>query len=201
MSDNINVVVGQLVFKKDGTPFPDFPNAKSQQAIFSRRYVDTEIVETEGGFALKVLKLLPPPGERRKRAPLGRRSMLSVPESEKDPSYEYRFVNDGPRYENRIQDLEEVDWEVVQKPLKMEDEKVGATRLPGSATAKPVGGGMNAVLMRKRKAWYDEDTKEKLQAVKATEEGLVRMAQMDNLRPAEGYREGIKITHNKREEN
>lgn len=174
----------ELIHKTDGTPFLDTKSAATQQRILERRGIITKPVELEGGgVVLEVIER-----QRRNRVPLGLRNVLTAPAT---PGYVSRFVNDK---DGRIEAYQEAGWEVVVDEAKAGDDYVGNSRIPGSAITKPVGKGTTAVLMRKRKDWYDEDMAEKQRQVDANEKGLVSQAKMDNLRPAEGYQEGIKIS-------
>ena len=82
---------------------------------------------------------------------------LHIDKEQMDPAYKYRWVNDTA---SRVRDLEAEDWD----PVKRLAAAGGDT--PGSVASKFVGsdaGGkpIKAVLMRKRKEWYDADQKEK----------------------------------------
>ena len=174
----------ELIYKTDGTPFLDTKSASTQQRILERRGIITKPIELEGGgVVLEVVER-----QRRNRTPLGLRNVLTAPVK---PGFVGRWVNDK---DGSIENFQEAGWEVEIDSAKGGDEYVGNSRLPGSAVTKPVGKGVTAVLMYKRKEWYDEDMAEKQRQVDANERGLVSQAKMDNLRPAEGYQEGIKIS-------
>lgn len=75
---------------------------------------------------------------------------LSIEEKELDRrTYEYRWVNDAG---NRVKNLEAQDWDIA--PLG--DASV-ESRHVGTDSGHPT----NAVLMRKRKDWYDKDQQDK----------------------------------------
>ena len=180
-----------LIYKANGDAFPTKAAAASQQPMWVKRGTPTEVVELDNdeGFVLKpITESEPKKAKRPKRIPLGSRNVLTAPHTE---GYVERFVNDTER---RIQMFEDAGWEVVTGPEKAGDEYAGNTRLPGGAVTKPVGHGIVAVLMRKRKDWYDEDMAEKQKAVDATEAGLTRKAQLDNLHAPRGEQGGIKIS-------
>ena len=180
-----------LIYKANGDAFPTKAAAASQQPMWVKRGTPTEVVELDNdeGFVLKpITESEPKKAKRPKRIPLGSRNVLTAPPQ---AGYEQRFVNDTER---RIQMFEDAGWEVVIGPEKAGDEYAGNTRLPGGAVTKPVGHGIVAVLMRKRKDWYDEDMAEKQKAVDATEAGLTRKAQLDNLHAPRGEQGGIKIS-------
>lgn len=191
-----------IIVQKDGKPYDNNRNALSRRSlILQKEFVDTELVEMpEGGFGLKVIGFVDPPKpeptpapdqRRPKRIPLGNRNVLTA--NYKSSKYEYRFVNDSARDAGRIKMFEEAGWEIVHDDQQVGDDYVGNSRLPGTAVTKPAGVGVVAVLMRKRKDWFQEDMQIKQNRITQGERGLVKQAQMDNLRPAEGYQDGIKI--------
>lgn len=79
---------------------------------------------------------------------------LHVDADKLDPAYEYRWVNDAP---GRVQQMYDQDWD------KVEDATIGNGE--GTVPTIHVSGGSptptNAILMRKRKDWYEADQKEK----------------------------------------
>lgn len=94
----------------------------------------------------------------RARATLNGRNVLRVDDRDKDPEYEYRMVNDvGDRVEN----LKERGYEVVDKPVRVGDRRVATPGSEGSPITVSVGGGMKGVLMRQRKEFYEEDMADK----------------------------------------
>ena len=88
---------------------------------------------------------------RPRRTPIGRRNRLSV--ETKDPTYVYRIVND---VDGRVQDMIDRDYELVLDAT-VGDKRVDAISSLGSAKQISVGKGLQAVVMRKRKDWHDED--------------------------------------------
>lgn len=75
---------------------------------------------------------------------------LSVPEDQLDrTTYEYRFANDTG---SRVASLKDDDWDPAPIGGASTD-----TRVVGTDSGKPI----KAVLMRKRKDWYDADQKAK----------------------------------------
>ena len=112
---------------------------------------------------------------RVKRTPVGgKRDVLTV--SNKDPNYEYRWVNDIP---GRIQRFMDGGWEVVNHDTEVGGEAVDKGSRLGSAVTKSVGGITTAVLMRILKEWYDEDQVAKQEAVKALEATMQQKAEAD----------------------
>lgn len=81
---------------------------------------------------------------------------LGVDMSKLDPAYEHRFVNDTG---SRVQQMYENDWDPVSEDVKPDADGEGSvqTKVVGTDSGKPI----KAVLMRKRREWYDADQKEK----------------------------------------
>lgn len=80
---------------------------------------------------------------------------LGVDQSKLDPNFVHRWVNDKG---SRVQQFESSDWDVVSEPVKADSDGAGTvqTKVVGTDAGKPY----NAVLMRKRKEWFEEDKKE-----------------------------------------
>jgi hypothetical protein len=79
---------------------------------------------------------------------------LSVPKDKLDPRYEHRWVNDTG---NRVNEMYEQDYDPVDLSSKGPNEGEGT--LAKRVVSKDTGA--RAVLMRKPKAMYAEDQKEK----------------------------------------
>jgi hypothetical protein len=96
---------------------------------------------------------------------------LSVDERKLDrKTYQYRFANDT---ENRVQQLEADDWDIAPEGgAKPDGNSMGTTNTAhaGVIDGKPY----NAVLMRKRKDWFEADQKEKQKPLDANEEAIRR---------------------------
>lgn len=88
---------------------------------------------------------------RPRRTPIGRRNRLTV--ENRDPNYHYRVVND---VDGRVQDLLDQDYEIVLD-AKVGDKRVDEISSLGSAKQISVGGGLKAIVMRKRKDWFSDD--------------------------------------------
>lgn len=116
-----------------------------------------------------------------KRTPIGTRNKLTA---EDRPGYVRRWVND---VNGRVQMFEEAGYNAVRVPTEVgEGVSADATQL-GSVVRKPVGGGVNAVLMEIPKEWNEEDQARKEQALKEKEKSLLSEAK-------EGfYGDGLKI--------
>lgn len=106
---------------------------------------------------------------RRRREGLGldRNLKLHVPDSQKDPNFSYRWVNDKG---SRVKHLTtEDDWEVVT------GEDQSQLNVSEGTTMRRVGNqthGDHMVLLRKPKEYYEADKAEEQNAIKAMEEGL-----------------------------
>lgn len=116
-----------------------------------------------------------------KRVPIGTRNKLTA---EPRQGFVRRWVND---VNERIQMFLEAGYEMVSKPTKVGDSPADASQLD-SVVRKPVGGGINAVLMEIPEAWNEEDKARKEDALKQKEMSLLSEAK-------EGfYGEGIKMS-------
>lgn len=85
---------------------------------------------------------------------------LHVDKSELDPAYEYRWVNDTP---GRVQQMTNDDWDKVEG---RGEQHVGVDS----------GHSVKAVLMRKRKDWYEDDQKEKMKPLDEIDASIRRGA-------------------------
>lgn len=135
--------------------------------------------------------------ERRRRpGGAGRASKLAVNEAALDrEKYEYRFANDT---DNRLYQLTvNDDWEVVPD----RDNAVVAAGNDVGAKASVVvgerkdGSALRGVLLRKLKAYYDDDQREKSRAIDDKEAGMLTGA-VSGARAGETYipSSGIKLT-------
>lgn len=79
---------------------------------------------------------------------------LHIDKGKLDPAYEYRWVNDTP---GRVNQLYHQDWDKVEDPTISSSAGTVPTQHVGSEAGVPI----NAVLMRKRREYYDADQKEK----------------------------------------
>ncbi|MHC4635860.1 MAG: hypothetical protein ACYSYU_11765 [Planctomycetota bacterium] len=156
--------MSDLILTESQKPFATEPAAKRKLIELEKIGMNVAIVPVEGGFALKDMTI-PVKNEgdkgkaprRPKRVPLGTRSVLTVRPQDKDPNYEYRFINDK---DDRIPQAQEAGWEFVaskDKKIPVGDPKAGKDTQVGTPVTKAVGGGVTAYLMRIHKDWYDED--------------------------------------------
>jgi hypothetical protein len=104
------------------------------------------------------------------RTPIGTRNKLTAPPRE---GYVRRFVND---VDGRIQMFEDAGYEAVRAPTQVGDPMAGDSSQLGSVVRKPVGGGVDAVLMEIPKEWYDEDQLAKEHRLKEKEKALLSEA-------------------------
>jgi activator of 2-hydroxyglutaryl-CoA dehydratase len=88
---------------------------------------------------------------------------LHVPEDKKDPRYTYRHVNDTG---DRIEAMKAEDWD----PAPIDGKSVTSRHVGTDAGGKSI----KAVLMRKQKAWYEADQKEKRKPLDEMEEAIKR---------------------------
>lgn len=106
-------------------------------------------------------KLVSRTDARKERVPLGvPASRLTVPESEKDPNYVYRIVNDDDQ--GRIQRAIAGGYEFVKDPLKLGTGTQDGNTDLGSAISrvvgtKPDGKPMRGYVMRIRKDLHESD--------------------------------------------
>jgi hypothetical protein len=109
---------------------------------------------------------------RPKRVPLHeqRKSRLTI--VDKDPNYVYRIVND---IDNRITQLKAAGYEVVEKNHEVGEPNVTDNNITlGSGTRISVGGGIQGILMRIPREFYEEDQKAKAAEINRTEAQLIK---------------------------
>jgi hypothetical protein len=88
------------------------------------------------------------------------------------PGYIRRVVNDD---KDRIKRFEAAGYEVVRGPVEnASDGQVGRASQIGDAVTRPVGQGMQGVLMEIPKEWYDEDQADKQSEIDAMEDSMRR---------------------------
>jgi hypothetical protein len=92
---------------------------------------------------------------------------LHVDNSLLDPAYEYRWANDR---NGRVQQLYADDWDKVEDPNIVSSAGTVPTLQVGVDEGKP----FNAVLLRKRKEWYQADQQEKQKPLDEIEESIRR---------------------------
>lgn len=106
--------------------------------------------------------------ERRRREDLGPgRHMKLTVRGKKDPNYEYRWINNNP---GRVHQLtQEDDWDVVTD-AEADNRNVGV----GTAAERVVdkGTGDKAILVRKRKEYYDQDKAKEAELLERAEASM-----------------------------
>mgnify|MGYP000385491313 CR=1 FL=1 len=108
------------------------------------------------------------PRERVKRVPVGSRNRLEV--IGKSPDYVYRIVND---VDDRVELFKAAGYEVVSiSEARMASQRVGQGTPTGSVAEMPVGNGVNGVLMKIPKEWYEEDQAAKAARIDEAERSI-----------------------------
>ena len=105
---------------------------------------------------------------RTTRVPVTERNILSV--KGKEPGYFYRIVNDSG---NRIQELQDAGYELVEaSAVQVGDKRINSTLPEGTKAQVSVGGGVKAYVMRQKQEWYDEDQSAKQARVNQLEDSV-----------------------------
>jgi hypothetical protein len=113
--------------------------------------------------------------ERVSRKPLSRRGPQAIA-GEKDPNFEYRFVNDTG---SRVAVFNQAGWELVQDDgLVVGDNRVLDSEL-GSGKRVISNDGTVQYLMRIKKEWYQEDQLAKQKELLETETAMKKDSQAD----------------------
>lgn len=103
----------------------------------------------------------------------GIRNRINV--KDKDPAYEYRVVLDK---EDRVSNLLEIGYEIVDTPIKVGDKRAGApSSAPGTPQVVSLGQGDKGVVMRIKKELKAERDEAKAELVREREEALQNSAQ------------------------
>lgn len=95
-------------------------------------------------------KIVKPPKGRVSRQSLTRKNKFRI--EDQDPNYHYRMVND---IDDRIEDLIGLGYELVDKKVSTGDTEVDKASSMGATTARHVGNGIKAYLMRIPKEEYE----------------------------------------------
>lgn len=107
------------------------------------------------------------------RKPLFQRGPQSVA-GQKDPNFEYRFVNDTG---SRISNFQQAGYEFVEdSELVVGDSRVSDPSDIGTSKRVTSNDGTISYLMRIKKEWYDEDQKAKAAKVAETEAAMKQSA-------------------------
>lgn len=108
------------------------------------------------------------PQERVKRVPVSARNRLEV--IGKDPDFVYRIVND---VDDRIERFKQAGYEPVNvSEARMATQRVGQGTSEGTIASMPMGQGINGILMKIPKEYYEEDQKAKAEKIEASEQSI-----------------------------
>lgn len=109
-------------------------------------------------------------------------------------NYVYRVVNsDDSRYAGRVANLKKRGYAITANEQLGDEVGVEAHQI-GSVTSRPVGHGVNGILMRIPREFYEEDQRQKQAEVDETEKGMV---DEELLKSSDTYGEGLKVGRNK----
>lgn len=93
----------------------------------------------------------------------GKKNVLTVdPALLDEKNFVYRFVNETP---GNVESREAIDYDVARIGATVGDEKAGEGQPDGSVVRKNIGNGETAILMCKRRDWYEEDQRKKEEAL------------------------------------
>lgn len=107
--------------------------------------------------------------QRAVRKPLHQRGPLSIT-GQKDPNFEYRFVNDVG---SRISNYQEAGWElVVDNNLVVGDSRTKDASDLGSSKRVTSDNGTVSFLMKIKKEYYEEDRAAKLAMAEQQEQAI-----------------------------
>ena len=156
-------------------PFATKAAAAMRLSTLSRREgVDGKVVETEGGWGIKILSKDP----EREYTP-GVREVLKA--KDKDPNFAYRVVSEDPKNPGRIKQMQDRDWELCDNPLG--DPKAGVAGSIGGHTSRPVGNNVTGHLMRIPREYYEQNKDAQDKAIRETENGIMQREESEGLVP------------------
>lgn len=112
--------------------------------------------------------------DRPKRLSFKERNTLTM--DKKDPNYHYRVVNDK---DGRVEKLETFGYECVHGDEQLGDPTVDQATPLGSVVTKPVGGGMNGILMRQKREDFEQDQADKQREIDNNESQLHKKSEED----------------------
>lgn len=111
--------------------------------------------------------------KRVQRRPLFQRGPQSIL-GEKDPNYEYRFVNDTG---SRIHNFQQAGYELVtDEELTVGDSRIQDPSSSGSGKRVISNDGTTSYLMKIKKEWYTEDQEAKAKMLDEQEAAMKREA-------------------------
>jgi len=168
--------MSNLIKTRHDEPFLTEKSAQMRGGTLAKEGTMTEVVDIEGGYALKKIgeikeEVVAPtedkPKRREKRIPLGSRNVLVYP---KRKGFERRVFND---IDDRVLSAENAGWVAVADE-DLADNKAGRATRMGLKARKPVGGGVHGVLMEIPQEFYDEDQQAKQDEIKLLEDDMKR---------------------------
>ena len=113
-----------------------------------------------------------PEAKRPKRVPMHEQKRDRLTVQGRDPAYHYRIVND---VDDRIERLKLAGYEIAEEKVGIGDVGVENNNISlGSGARMHVGKGVNAVLMKIRKEYYDADQKAKQREIDLKEQSIKR---------------------------
>jgi len=112
--------------------------------------------------------------DRPKRLTFKERNTLTM--DNQDKNYHYRVVNDK---DGRPEKLESYGYEYVHGDEQLGDPTVDGASPLGSVVTKPVGGGMNGVLMRIKREDFEQDQADKQREIDENEQSLHKKSEED----------------------
>lgn len=113
------------------------------------------------------------PSGRPNRRPVGYRNRLAV--FENDPNYVYRWVNTNISGGDRVNELEEIGYEKVEKSAQRQGNgRIDASPL-GKYETTPGGSGDTLILMRQKREYFEEDQRAKQKVVDETDHAQKRI--------------------------
>ena len=174
-----------IIMTKEGKPFETKQAANLRMGVLKKNKMNTEVVEVDGGFALKKLE-----SEREKvRIPIHKSRRLRFPQRK---GYHRHVFNDDDK--NRIQRALNAGYDFVTEEIDGRDPRVGDAGQVGKNVSQQVGSGMTGFLMEIPQELYDEDQNEK-QAKIALQEAEIRRDKKSE--GEHGLYGGVKVEHSR----
>ncbi len=158
---------------RNDEPYKTLTAAKSGVTyLLKHEGIESTPVEIEGGFGLEVEGKEVKP-QRPKRPKIGTRDILTVPKRE---GYRTRIVNIDEDREGwgRVQRLIDIGYEIRTGDIPIGDKRITEVSQMGSASIRPVGGGIKGIVMDIREEWYKEDQDAKVAKRKKEQEALTQ---------------------------
>jgi len=154
-----------LIITKEGKPFETRQAANLRSGVLKKNKIMTEVVEVDGGFALKKLE----PERVKVRVPMHESRRLRFPARK---GYHRHVFNDDDK--NRIQRALNAGYEFVTEEIDGRDLRVGDASQVGNNVSQQVGSGMTGFLMEIPQETYDNDQKSKQSKINLQEAEIRR---------------------------